>query len=448
MLKRVERQVLKDKNDICVLAKDAKFPSPFESRLEFSCSARGPWNIAHTGMLIPEAHEVFVCAQSCLRGVVLTAAEMNAIDRFSNIIVRENNILEGDTEDLIIQSIGEILSKLSYTPKAILLYTSCIHHFIGCDLKLVYKKLREKYPDIEFTDCYMNPIMRKSGLTPDQIMRRQLYSLIDKCDTDYNSVNIIGNNYKTDDDSELVKIIKENKFTLREVPRTKDYREYKDMGRAFLNIIYNPAALEAGRYLKDKLDQRYLYLSLSYDFDEIKKNLYKLCEALNIDKIDFKENETNAEKALKNAKEIIKDTPISIDYTFTIRPLSFAKLLLKYNFNVVSIYADSFINEEEEDFKYIKENYPNIKIYATVHVKMRFVKRHTDKKILALGQKAAYFTGSNNFVNIVEGGGMYGFSSIEKLSNLMVDAFLNEKDMKKLIQFKGLGCENYETNRK
>ena len=60
MLKRVERQVLKDENDICVLAKDAKFPSPFESRLEFSCSARGTWNIAHTGMLIPEAHEVFI----------------------------------------------------------------------------------------------------------------------------------------------------------------------------------------------------------------------------------------------------------------------------------------------------------------------------------------------------------------------------------------------------
>ncbi len=35
MLKRVERQVLKDENDICVLAKDAKFPSPFESRLGF-----------------------------------------------------------------------------------------------------------------------------------------------------------------------------------------------------------------------------------------------------------------------------------------------------------------------------------------------------------------------------------------------------------------------------
>ena len=72
--------------------------------------------------------------------------------------------------------------------------------------------------------------------------------------------------------------------------------------------------------------------------------------------------------------------------------------------------------------------------------------RHNDEKILALGQKAAYFTGSNNFVNMVEGGGMYGFDAIVKLCDLMVDAFLNEKDMKKLIQFKGLGCENYETN--
>ena len=123
-----------------------------------------------------------------------------------------------------------------------------------------------------------------------------------------------------------------------------------------------------------------------------------------------------------------------------------AALLLENGFNVVAIYEDCFAGEEEEDFKWIQENYPNLKIYATVHVKMRFVNRKRDEKLLALGQKAAYFTGSNNFVNIIEGGGMYGFSGIIKLCDLMIDAFLNEKDMKKLIQFKGLGCENYETN--
>ena len=128
--------------------------------------------------------------------------------------------------------------------------------------------------------------------------------------------------------------------------------------------------------------------------------------------------------------------------------VSFYSSLIQRNneWEYAGVYADSFISEEEDDFKYIKENYPNIKIYPTVHVKMRFVDRHNDEKILALGQKAAYFTGSNNFVNMVEGGGMYGFDAIVKLCDLMVDAFLNEKDMKKLIQFKGLGCENYETN--
>lgn len=45
--------------------------------------AHGNWNIVHTGMLLPEAIQIYVCADNCMRGVVLTAAEMNAADRFS-----------------------------------------------------------------------------------------------------------------------------------------------------------------------------------------------------------------------------------------------------------------------------------------------------------------------------------------------------------------------------
>ena len=247
-------------------------------------------------------------------------------------------------------------------------------------------------------------------------------------------------------ETKTANVLKENGFTLREVPRTKTYDEYKEMGKAFLNITYNPAAIEAGRYLEKKLGQKHLYLPLSYGFDEIEKTLDTLCENLGIEKIDFSSNKQQALDALKKAKEVIGDTPIEIDYTLTLRPASLARLLLENGFNVVAIYEDCFAGEEEEDFKWIQENYPNLKIYATVHVKMRFVNRKRDEKLLALGQKAAYFTGSNNFVNIIEGGGMYGFSGIIKLCDLMIDAFLNEKDMKKLIQFKGLGCENYETN--
>jgi hypothetical protein len=40
----------------------------------------------------------------------------------------------------------------------------------------------------------------------------------------------------------------------------------------------------------------------------------------------------------------------------------------------------------------------------------------------------------------VECGGYYGFTGIRQMLSLMEDAFLHEKDTRKLIQIKGWGC--------
>ena len=75
---------------------EAVYPVPFRQGLEYASPVRGTWNIVHTGMLIPGAHEIYVCAAGCLRGVVLTAAEMGAQERFSTVAVREHDLLDGD----------------------------------------------------------------------------------------------------------------------------------------------------------------------------------------------------------------------------------------------------------------------------------------------------------------------------------------------------------------
>lgn len=431
---------IQDESGAVVKIKDASFPSPFVSGLEYSAPARGTWNIVHTGMLIPEAHEIFVCAQGCLRGVVLTAAEMNALDRFSTIAVRENNVLEGDMESLIINGVSDILKKLPKTPPAVLLYTSCIHHFMGCDLPLVYRTLREKFPDIAFADCYMNPIMRKSGLTPDQLMRRQLYSLLEKRPLNSRSINIIGNNLPTDEGSELVCMIRKNGFELKDITLCKTYADYKAMAESAVNISYNPVAKAGGDALQKRLGQEHIYLPLCYGFSEITDNLNKLAKHLNLPKKAYTSSIERAGKALKKACNIIGDTPVAIDYTATMRPLGLARLLIEHGFNVERIYADSLNSEEKEDFDWLKANCSDLKLYATVHVKMRVLSRENNMKILAIGQKAAYFTASDYFVNIVEGGGMYGFDGICRLAELMTEAFLYKKDARSLIQIKGLGC--------
>lgn len=429
-----------DKAGVGILIKDAKFPAPFVSGLEYSPPAHGAWNIVHTGMLIPESHQIYICAQGCLRGVVLTAAEMNVSKRFSTIAIRENNVLDGDMEALIIDGVTDIISKLSAKPRAILIFTSCIHHFMGCDLELVYRILRERFLDINFTDCYMNPIMRKSGMTPDQKMRQQLYSFLKPSIVHKKCINIIGNNLPTEESSELARMIIENGFELKDITSCTTYEEYLSMAESVANISYNPVAMISGDTLQTRLSQKHLYLPLSYGYTEIESNLNQLAAYLHIETPDFTGGKAKAGKALKSAKEIIGDTPIAIDYTATMRPIGLARLLIEHGFKVVAVYVDTINEEERQDFIWMKEHAPIMKLYSTLQVKMRFIHQNSDTKSLAIGQKAAYFTGTTYFVNIVEGGGMYGFDGICHLMHLMEEAFLSEKDTKSLIQVKGLGC--------
>ena len=119
------------------------------------------------------------------------------MDRFSMINIHENDRTSGGMETLIIDGVGDILSRLEKKPRAVLLYTSCVHHFIGCDLPLVYKTLRENHPEVDIINCYMNPIMRKSGLTPDQLMRKQLYAGLKAAEHDPKKLIFVGNDFPT-----------------------------------------------------------------------------------------------------------------------------------------------------------------------------------------------------------------------------------------------------------
>ncbi len=420
---------------------EARFPAPFASGLEYSSPARGTWNIVHTGMLIPEAHEIFVCAAGCLRGVVLTAAEMNAMDRFSTVAVREHNLLDGDMEDLIIDGVTDILNKLPVMPPAVLVYTSCVHHFTGCDLDFVYARLRERFPDVDFTDCYMNPIMRKSGLTPDQLMRARLYDLLKPRPVDSKSVAIIGNDLPTKEESDLFCFLKDRGFRVHEITSCETYEQYQRMAESAFYISYYPAAAAGGEILSKRLGGTHFYLPFSFDCDEIEAGFRALAGVLGVEPPDFEGEREACEKALQNTLALVGDIPIAIDYTFCPRPLGLALLLLDAGFRVERVYLDAVTGEERPAFVELKERYPDLLLYPTVDARMRFHSAKAKTDFLAIGQKAAHFTNTDHFVNVVEGGGMLGYEAIFDTLKLIEDAYLHEKDMRKLVQIKGLGCE-------
>ena len=449
MLKRVGNRELSGKTEIFI--KEASFPVPFQSGLEFNSPVHGNWNIVHTGMLVPEARQVYVCADNCMRGVVLTAAEMNAADRFSFVIVEEKDLLGGNLEDVTIEGVTDVLKRLDKKPKAVLLFTVCLHHFLGSDLDRIYGELEKRFPEIFFMRCFMDPIMQKTGPTPDQKLRLAMYDAVQERKADPKCVTVLGSDFALDEGSDICRILKKNEILLREIPTCETWEDYQNLGEGSLILNCYPAGKFGAEKQAERLGRPFLYLPGSFDYGEIQEQEEKLLGMLGqqnnrktgkINGLDIEKEIRECEEALSHAHQIIGDTPIAVDYLFHPRPLGLTKLLLTHGFQVQSVFLDSISPEEKEVFFWLKENYPELKLISTVRPEMRVRTRQQSEKILAIGQKAAWFTGSRNFVNMVQGGGLWGFDGIRHTAQLMVEAFHEEKDPEDLIVRKGWGCES------
>ena len=435
MLKRVGDREFPGKTEVFI--KEASFPVPFQPRLEFNSPAHGNWNIVHTGMLVPEAQQIYVCADNCMRGVVLTAAEMNAADRFSFVIVEEKDLLSGNLEDVTIEGVTDVLKRLDKKPKAVLLFTVCLHHFLGSDLDRIYGELEKRFPEIFFMRCFMDPIMQKTGPTPDQKLRLAMYDAVQERKADPKCVTVLGSDFALDEGSDICRILKKNEILLREIPTCETWEDYQNLGEGSLILNCYPAGKFGAEKQAERLGRPFLYLPGSFDYGEIQEQEEKLLGMLGqqnnrktgkINGLDIEKEIRECEEALSHAHQIIGDTPIAVDYLFHPRPLGLTKLLLTHGFQVQSVFLDSISPEEKEVFFWLKENYPELKLISTVRPEMRVRTRQQSEKILAIGQKAAWFTGSRNFVNMVQGGGLWGFDGIRHTAQLMVEAFHEEKD--------------------
>ena len=315
----------------------------------------------------------------------------------------------------------------------------------------------------------MNPIMRKSGLTPDQLMRSRLYMPLHERQKNLSSVAIIGNDLAAQEDCDLVRLLKASGLRIHEITSCKTYEEYQEMAESSVYVSYNPDAVPGGNMLSDRLGGRHHYLKFSFDTGEIDEEFDKLAETLIASCSageDFavrirnalaeirNEGRSAAEQAVKETYALIGDTPVTIDYTFCPRPLGLARFLLDNGFNVKKVYVDGIPAADKPSFDYLQEHYPDLMLHPTVHASMRFAAAENTAnaerneaqnsgraQVLAIGQKAAYFENTKHFVNVVEGGGMNGYEAIVRTLGLMREAYLEEKPMRDLVQVKGLGCE-------
>ena len=472
----------------------ADFPAPFPGGLEFNPPVHGTWNIVHIGMLLPQAHQIYVCSENCMRGVVMTAAEMGAMDRFSCVTLEERDLYTGNLEEITLEGITDVLNKLAdrgTRPRAVLVFPVCLHHFMGCDLQYVYGELERRFPSVIFLRCWMDPIMRQSGPTPDQKLRRAMMDLTESTGASPQTapvLSFLGDLIALDPESELFSVIgraagsRAGAAAAGQIQDCGSLDAYIGLGEAGIlacrSVTAYPSLIEtAGRLHKIPL-----YLPLTYSFSEIRRLLgitallvrhaaagtqkelpeavlsyarqgrgslseaeEAACEAaLTEAGIDPEAEEAACGEALGKTLSLIGETPVAVDSVAFERPLGLCRLLISHGFNVREVYLDAFSEEEEGDYLWLKEHSPSLIVCSTIRVEGRVLHGgalgEERRKILAAGPKAAWFNGTPHFVNMVYGGGLWGYSGIRKLADLLCDAYLHEKDTRELVPRKGLGC--------
>ena len=420
---------------------DAHWPVPFHQGLEYSPPVRGPWTIVHVGMLVPECHEIFVCAQGCLRGVVLSAAEMGLQRRFSTITVTEEHLRDGQLESTIIEGVSHILERLPKRPPAVLIYSSCLHHFSGADLGWVFRKLSAMYPDIVFTDAYMTPTLRKSEMPPDNKMRRQLYHGLRPEAEPQGGLLLAGSLEAFGTESDFARAARAAGVPFYEIPAMATYDEYRRMAHARWVVTVNPAARQAGELLAERHGMTHLPLLLDYDENRIDADIARLCNLVGIPAWDTTADKHTAQEALKEAAEALAGRPVAICQTATTRPIALALRLVRAGIRVTDLYCDSFLPSDRDDFDLLRAAAPDIRVHPTIVPEMRFA-APTEKRddLVAIGQKAAFFTGAVHMVNVIEGGPHWGHVGVRDLARRLKAAAHTTVDVDRLISIKGYGC--------
>lgn len=421
----------------------AEFPQPFHIGLQYASPARGHWTIAHSPMLIPKCHEIYVCCACCLHGVVLSADEIpDGAGRFSMVTLTNENLIKGNLEEMMIDGITRIIEELPERPRCVEGFTSCMQHFLHIDVRVVYDTLRQRFPDIDFIDGYMTPTLQRR-YTPDILGRRQLMRAVTK-QPRCRAVNYIVNYYPVDPDNELTAMLRAGGYAIHDFADCRTYDEYKQMGESEANIYFLENAAPAAQDMKRRLGQKALYLPYAYDYGMLRQNLQKAAETLHLAMPDCDAFEQQIEEKTTKLHDILGQTPVAIDFTATPRPLGLARFLLTHGVNVYAVYLDAVSPDEKDSFFFLKEHYPSLSLRSTMHFKRRLLPRDDSRKygkVLAIGQMAAYFTDTNFFVNVIENSGLYGYVGLLKLLDWIGGSARKENPrMREIIQVKAWGC--------
>jgi hypothetical protein len=376
-----------------------------------------------TVLRIPESHSLHICPSSCGRKIAFRAYQNGQKANNSFMYIKEEDAVSGHYEDNIEEAIDMLLEVLNPVPKAFLLYFNCIDDFLGTDEKALLDRLRQRFPQVCFMICRIDPVAADEKISPGMRLHNQMYTLLEYTGRKDNGVNFLGNYTAIDAQCELYAILAEWGYNkIRQLFDCQTFEDYQALADSSLNLVLMPMGRLAASNMAERLDIPFLNSPITYDIAEVMAYYNELAAFLGKPCPDLQKELLQTELAVKAARELVDDTPIIVDSSSSMRPFSLAKALVGYGFRVEAVIGSRPKDEDGMAYDWLSQNYPLMTLLSKEGVK-EASGYHFENHTILLGAAGSYLVKTRRVVDIYNDESFFGFYGIQKLMHLISRAY-------------------------
>lgn len=200
-------------------------------------------------------------------------------DNFFSVVANKNDVtfgMEKKLKDVIIEIDKTI------KPKAIMLVSTCVLELIGEDCEAIGLSLEDEI-DAKILVVPTEHFKCNSHIPGMERSLEKLITLMEDCETDPNSVNILGHRQHGVEESELMKALLEEGININSViPSSCTIEELKTVPRGKLNIVTDFIALPLAKKMKERFGIPFVDFGKSLTVDRLKASYSQIEKELGV----------------------------------------------------------------------------------------------------------------------------------------------------------------------
>lgn len=366
-------------------AKHMIYSSP--ATLDYNSPGAKGFGVKRAGLAIPGSVMLLVAPGCCGRNTQLLNS-LGYSERFFYLMLDDTDIITGRYLKKIPQACAELLGECKTPPSAVVICITCVDALLGTDMERVCRACTEQ-TNVPAIPAYMYALTREKRLPPMALVRKTVYSLLEKQKRVSTACNLLGFFSALEDGCEIYPLLQSAGIrTVGEIGRCRTFDDYTRLSQANFNLVLNAEARYAAQDMQERLGIPYIELTRLYRLNKIRNQYRLLGQALGVtfDDADY------YQEALEAAERFIDkygSLRFAVGECLNADSFELALALTEYGHTVTEIYG----TVGERNFVFVRklaEISPDTRIYSNLSPSM-LCYRCTDEPDAVIGNDAMYY---------------------------------------------------------